>query len=389
MSAVRVETGADVAESLWYSRSAPAAAARAMLSPLSLMFGAAVRLRCGLYDRGLVSSGVAPAPVISVGALRVGGAGKTPFVLWLVRELRLRGRQPCIVTRGYGGSASGAAPWLLDEAAARQPDAAGRAGDEAVLLALRSGAPVAIGADRGLACAAAASRLAGSANQPDVFVLDDGFQHRRLSRALDIVLVSGREAKERLLPAGPLREPVAALARAGVVVTMLEPDVALRRGPENAGAARSAAGGIEAFATVTGLVKSVADPDAENVSALEGRRVVAVAGIARPERFVAALGAAGADVVATILRRDHHLYGDDDRREIDAASAGADLVVTTEKDLVRLDGTALRAPLAALRIEIAFSSDAAAEALADRAARVAGGAADGSSVSIDERLGTI
>jgi tetraacyldisaccharide 4'-kinase len=274
-----------------------------------------------------------------------------------------RGRRPCLVTRGYGGSAEGASPWILDEAEAALPGAAEGAGDEAVLLALRSGVPVVIGADRARACAAAAAVLART---PDVYVLDDGFQHRRLARDLDIVLVSGREAGERLLPAGPLREPVSALARAGVVVTMR--DEAGSPG-ESLGAdvARSAAR-VEATASASGLVSNVADAETTPLAGLAGRRVVAVAGIARPERFLATLRRAGADVVATLLRRDHHRYVDGDRREIEVASAGADLVVTTEKDLAKLAGSVFRAPLAAVRIEVAFASVADEEQLAARAA---------------------
>jgi tetraacyldisaccharide 4'-kinase len=362
MSAGPIE-GGDAAETLWYSPSTPAAAARAALSPLSLLFGAGLRVRSRLYDSGFARVEHAPAPVVSVGALRVGGAGKTPFVLWLARELVRRGRRPCLVTRGYGGSAEGSAPWILDRAEAALPGAAGRAGDEAVLLALRSGVPVVVGADRARACAAAAAVLART---PDVYVLDDGFQHRRLARDLDIVLVSGREAGERLLPAGPLREPVGALSRAQVVVTMR--DAAGGSGESLAAGVAPSAAQVEAAASASGLVENVADTETTPLAGLAGVRVVAVAGIARPDRFLATLRRAGADVVATIARRDHHRYGDSDLREIDAASAGAGLVVTTEKDLVKLAGSAFRAPLAAIRIDVAFASAADEEQLAARAA---------------------
>jgi tetraacyldisaccharide 4'-kinase len=365
----------DPAESLWYSPSARAAAARLALSPLSLLFGAGVRVRSGLYDAGLVATRSAPAPVVSVGSLRVGGAGKTPFVLWVARTLAQRGRRPCLVTRGYGSKADHDRPWVVDASAAAAAGAAARAGDEAVMLALRSGLPVAIGADRAAACATATGVLAATGAAPDVFVLDDGFQHRRLARDLDIVLVSGREADERLLPAGPLREPASALARAGVVVVMHEATGMPARATP-AGVAPSALV-VGASAVATGLVADVADEVARPVDELRGRRVVAVAAIARPERFLGELRRAGAEVVATILRRDHHGYDAADRREIEAASAAADLVVTTEKDLVKLarpaSGTreAMRAPLAALRIDVAFASEADEERLASLVAGVA------------------
>jgi tetraacyldisaccharide 4'-kinase len=365
----RSGSGADPAEKLWYSPSASAAAARAALAPLSLVFGAGVRIRSELFERGFATVEQAPAPVVSVGSLRVGGAGKTPFVLWLARELGRRGRRPCIVTRGYGGTAS-AGPWLLDRAGASLPDAAARAGDEAVLLALRSGTPVAIGSDRARACACAAAELAATPRAPDVFVLDDGFQHRRLARALDIVLVSGGEADERLLPAGPLREPVSALARADAVVTMNgSMDEALRRARDCRSHGRSK--GVESFARAIGIVGSVADTEAADAEILAGRRVLAVAAIARPERFLETLREKGADVAGTVLRRDHHRYSDEDRRQIDAASGGVDFVVTTEKDMVRLAGASFRAPLVALRIEIGFADEASGRELADRAASLA------------------
>jgi tetraacyldisaccharide 4'-kinase len=357
--------GGDPAESLWYSPGAGAAAARLALSPLSLLFGAGVRVRSGLYDAGLVATRSAPAPVVSVGSLRVGGAGKTPFVLWVARTLARCGRRPCLVSRGYGGQAEASRPWVLDAAGAAAADAAARAGDEAVMLALRSGLPVAIGADRAAACASATATLAAAGAAPDVFVLDDGFQHRGLARALDIVLVTGREAGERLLPAGPLREPASALARAGVVVVMGEATGPPARGVP-AGVARSTHV-VGASTVATGLVADVSDEVARPLEELRGRRVVALAAIARPERFLAELRRAGAEVVATILRRDHHRYDSGDRREIEAASAAADLVVTTEKDLVKLAGAvsgAMRAPLAALRIDVAFASEADEERLA-------------------------
>ncbi len=353
----------DALEHLWYSAAPTAAAVRAALSPLSLLFGAGVRVRSELYDRGLAAIERAPLPVVSVGALRIGGAGKTPFVLWLARELRRRGRRPCIVTRGYGGKPDGPSPWVLDRSAAAMPGAAARAGDEAVLLALRSGVPVAIGAERARACEIAISGLAGTPAAPDLFLLDDGFQHRALARGLDIVLVAGTEAEERLLPAGPLREPVSALTRADAVVTMFGSRETARRG-----AIGNPAQGLGAFPRAIGLVRTVTDPDTTDAAALSGKRVLAVAGIARPERFLEALRGMGADVFATVLRRDHHRYRDVDLREIDAASSGADFVVTTEKDLVRLEGARFRAPLCALRIEVEFASEAEGQALADRAA---------------------
>ena len=352
------------AEALWFSRSAAAAAARGALAPLSALFAAGVCLRGALYDHGLLGRFHAPAPVLSVGGLSVGGSGKTPFVIWFARRLRGLGHRPCIVTRGYGGDGRTTTPFLLDAVLARDPRAVDRAGDEAVLLALRSGGPVAVGADRLRACELAASRLAGTADAPDVFLLDDGFQHRRLARDLDVVLVSGREASQRLLPAGPLREGVSALSRSDVVVLMGQGDLPLAVGSAGAGSdppaapvpvgkgRRPAALALRASTRVSALVSAVTDANGDDPSVLAGRAVVAVAAIARPERFLADLERTGARVVASVLRRDHHRYDEADRRAIDAAAANADWIVTTEKDLVKLTHGTLAAPLRALRIEV-------------------------------------
>jgi tetraacyldisaccharide 4'-kinase len=275
------------------------------------------------------------------------------------------------VTRGYGREAGGAEPWLLEETAAMAPGAAARAGDEAVLLALRSGGPVAIGADRAAACRHAHAELAGTGQEPDLFLLDDGFQHRRLSRALDVVLVSGTEDRERLLPAGPLRETAAALARASAVVTVRAATDAPGKARALLDAAPATALRLDAIVRATGIVSSVSETSAEPLASLDGRRVVAVAGIARPGRFLRELEAAGAQISTAVLRRDHHRYSASDLAEIDAAAASADLVVTTEKDLVRLEGASFRAPLRALRIDLEIESTPAGELLAERAASLA------------------
>ncbi len=343
---------ADGLESLWYGVAAWSRVARAALAPLAAAFGAASALRGALYDRGVAAVRRAPRPVVSVGSLRVGGAGKTPFVLWLVARLQQEGYRPCIVLRGYGGEA-GASPILLDAESATDPRAVERAGDEAVLLALRSGVPVVAGADRQAACVFAIARLAGTARDPDLFVLDDGFQHRALARDVDIVLVAGSEASERLLPAGPLREAAGALARADAVVLVAgEPD------PAFLGARPHGALAVCARTRARALVRSVGEADGQredagrDVRTLAGRRVVAVAAIARPGRFLRELERLGAVVVARVLRRDHHRYDAADVAEIEAAAAAADFVVTTEKDLVKLQAMRLGAAPLALRIEL-------------------------------------
>src|SRR6185369_3246043 len=227
-----------------------------------------------------------------------------------------------------------------------------RAGDEAVLLAIRSGCPVAVGHDRLAACQTAWKKLIENGEPPDVFVLDDGFQHRALARDVDIVMTSDADASMRLLPAGPLREPVSALGRAAVAIALAAPDA--RAAASATGATRV----IRAAMRPSMLVSSVADVSGDAPSWLSGREIVAVAGIARPERFLDDLSRAGARVTAAIVRRDHHRYDEPDGAEIDravASSPGA-VVVTTEKDLVKLTHLRPRLGMLALRVELELES---------------------------------
>lgn len=337
-------------ETLWYGDSTAASMGRAVLRPASLVFGAVAGLRSVLYERGVLRVRKAPAPVVSVGALSVGGAGKTPFVLWLVERLRRSGLQPCVVTRGYFRAESGDSTFLLGPGCHAEgkelEDLVRGAGDEAVMMALRTGVPVAVGRDRAEACEEA--MLAWS---PDLFLLDDGFQHRALARDLDIVLVNGEEGRRALLPAGPLREGPRALARAGVVVTTGSDFPAWAR-PEGTLATHGRM-------RPSKLVAAVHEREGESPSALRGRRVVAVAAVARPGRFFGDLEDCGARVVSKVLRRDHHAWNAADLREIETAAAHADLVVTTEKDLVKLGGFAPGCGLLALRTEVDVDQEAA------------------------------
>jgi tetraacyldisaccharide 4'-kinase len=347
-------------EQVWYGRSAASIVARAALTPLSFLFAGGVRARGAAYDGGLLRSVRAPGPVVSVGGLRVGGSGKTPFVLWLATALRRRGLSPCLVTSGYGGRGRGRTPKLLLPSV---PDAAtvAEVGDEAALLAWRSGCPVAVGRDRRAACLLARRELEGQGAGPDLFLLDDGFQHRALVRDLDIVLTDGREEFERLLPAGPLREGHEALDRADVLVALGEgaslPVLADDRLV------------LRAEARPSMLVASVGDESGEDLSRLAGCRVAAVAAIARPERFLADLERLGAKVESLVLRRDHHRYEAADLREIAAAAAKADLVVTTEKDLVKLSASGIDG-LRALRLDLRVHGG---EVLTERIAALARG----------------
>src|SRR3984893_9237644 len=176
------------------------------MNPLSSLFGLGVRVRNALYDRSLARAQRLSGPVVSIGNLSVGGSGKTALVLLLGELLQVRGLKFDILTRGYGRTTRGVA--LVDPAGSPRDF-----GDEPLLIARRLQTPVVVGEDR-----YEAGRFAESRFGPRIHLLDDGFQHRRLARDFDIVLVTPEDARDRLLPGGHLRETLQSLQRADVVV---------------------------------------------------------------------------------------------------------------------------------------------------------------------------
>jgi tetraacyldisaccharide 4'-kinase len=293
-------------ERLWHSRN-PAAAA---LLPISLLFAAVAGLRRTLYARGWLRRTRLPVPVIVVGNITVGGTGKTPLVLALVRLLQEHGYRPGIVTRGYGGTARG------PEAISENSDPA-RCGDEAVLLAMRSGAPVWIGRDR----SAAARALLAADPGCNIIVSDDGLQHYGLQRDIELAVVDASRGYGNgwLLPAGPLREPVARLEEIDAIVVNGTGSIAL---PAGIASYRMSLAGDTFYA--------LARP-AQRVSAehFRSRSLHAIAGIGHPERFFAHLEALGLSFRGHAFP-DHHAYRPEDLR-ID----GADAILMTEKDAVK------------------------------------------------------
>ena len=291
------------------------------------MYGRAARFRRAWYGRHPERVRRLTRPVISLGNLVVGGSGKTPLVAAIARELIAAGERPAILSRGYGRrSAVDGVVVVSDGQQPRVP--AAESGDEPQMLA-RSlpGVPVLVAPDRYLAGALAERRF-----DCTVHILDDGFQHVQLARAIDLLLVSRADLDERVLPSGRLREPVDAARSATALLV---------NGAEDDGAAIASALGVP---TVFGLRAQydeprLIEPFGEPLPPGTGRRVVAVAGIARPTRFFAALRAAGWDVARELVFRDHHWYtqGDLESMQRAADETKADLIVTTEKDAVRLD----------------------------------------------------
>jgi tetraacyldisaccharide 4'-kinase len=281
----------------------------------------------------------APCPVVSIGNLTVGGSGKTPTVELVARWLGEDGRRVAVVSRGYGRRASRPVQVVSDGRAALA--GVDEAGDEPLLLARRlPGVPVVVGADR-----LAAARVAVARCQADVVLLDDGFQQRRLRKDVEVVCVDARAPWGRggLFPCGTLREPPGALRRAHLVVVTHAAAAADLRGLVDA--VRRRAGGAPCLAAdleIEGL-GTLAGDGAGPVAALRGRAVLALAGIAVPEGLVHTLTGCGAVVRDLVAFPDHHPFRPDDLRAVArrARAVGAELVVTTEKDAVRLEAVAL------------------------------------------------
>jgi tetraacyldisaccharide 4'-kinase len=283
-----------------------------MLLPLSWLYASIVRVRTLLYRTGMLAQHKLPVPVVIVGNLIAGGAGKTPAVRAVVDILRARGRRPGIVSRGYGGHA--------DAIVEVRPDSDPRlVGDEPLLLRLRSDVPVLVGRHR----AAAARELLRLHPQVDVIVSDDGLQHLALARDVSIVVFDERGTGNGwLLPAGPLREPMPSAFGPTTLVLYNAP----RATTPLSGfmSTRSLHGAIELERWWQG---EPAQP--QTLSTLRGRRLVAAAGVAQPQRFFDMLRSLGLDIDVLPLP-DHHDY---DTLPWPAATRD---VVVTEKDAVKL-----------------------------------------------------
>jgi tetraacyldisaccharide 4'-kinase len=298
------ERGAWLAER-WFGGTPP----ELRLRLLSAAYGLATGLRRRAYAWGLLPSHRIPAPVLVVGNLIVGGAGKTPLTVALAQGLRERGWRPGVVSRGYGRQSTG--PVQVEDDT--PPEACG---DEPLLIRRRTGVPVRVDRDR---VAAARALVAQGCN---LVLADDGLQHYRLARDLEIEVVDGlrRYGNGRLLPAGPLREPIARGARCALRVA-------------NGGLANE---GELPMHLLPGMVTPLDGRPPVPLSALQGRRVHAVAGIGHPQRFFQMLRDAGLQVVEHAFP-DHHPF-----QAADFAFADGLPVLLTEKDAVKLPPGQLR-----------------------------------------------
>lgn len=298
------------------------------MNPLSMLFGAGVAIRNALYDRGILKVRRLTRPVISIGNISVGGSGKTPFVIALGELLRQRGIAFDVLSRGYGRDSTEIA--VVDRAGS--PD---QFGDEPLLIARKLNVPVIVGPDR-----YRAGLLAEQKFSSRLHLLDDGFQHRRLHRDFEIVLVPQSDLKDDLLPAGRLREPASSLSRADAVVLFEPIDISHLY--------------VYLPAQVqTRILK------ARRILSLEqmGGKAVIFCAIARPQQCFDGLKSLGQEITGQLAFSDHHRYAQADIEQLLLLkkNSGADVFITTEKDLINLGALATQLQplrIAQLRIEL-------------------------------------
>lgn len=294
------------------------APARPWLRPLVPAYRLALALRELRLRSGLEAVRRLGKPVVSIGSLSAGGAGKTPLTIALAQALTQRGFQVDVLSRGYG---------RLSRAVARvsPQGTAAEFGDEPLLIARQTGAPVYVAPQR-----YQAGLLAESDAGPALHLLDDGFQHRQLHRDANILLLDGRDMRDQLLPAGNLREPLSAIRRATIVAIPGDADA-----PE-----------LESTLRARGWSGPVWRLRRRMETPRVAGPVVAFCGIARPEQFFAGLERNGLHLVARIAFPDHHPYNARDIERIQSATraAGAKAAITTEKDGVRLGALAASFP---------------------------------------------
>jgi tetraacyldisaccharide 4'-kinase len=314
------------------------------VNPLSAIYGAASATRNRLYDRGVLHSRRLARPVISVGNISVGGSGKTPFVILLGELLKQRGITFDVLSRGYGRETRGVL--------AVDPNGSPREfGDEPLLIAKHLQCPVIVGKDR-----YEAGVFAEKHYDSAIHLLDDGFQHRSLARDFDIVLLTPDDLRDRVLPAGRLREPISSLRRADAIVLTDEVNTS-RLLPD------------KMFWRIRRSLEIPARSSLKNP--------VVFCAIARPRKFVEQLKKAGVNPAAEKFYRDHHRYTERDIRDLLAIKErhAADRFITTQKDLMNLGhyyarlGTISFPPVKMELLEPADALDTMLRIVAERRAR--------------------
>ncbi len=323
---------------------------RAALMPASMVYGAGLLVHVSAYANGLLKRNKLDVPVISIGNVTVGGTGKTPITIDLTSRLAAHGLRVGVLSRGYGRRSQEETVVVCDGAGkfAAPIDA----GDEPLLIARSNpNAVVITGKNR-----AKNGKLAIEKFGCDVLILDDGFQHFKLKRDIDIVLVDYNDnfENDNLLPAGRLREPVVALSRASKVIITKVPQIMDHRDHKRLDRMRDYIKQRAPHAAISTcrFIPKVLRPGAAyssivlgaegngfnrdlDISKLRATRVAAFCGLARPESFKATLQNLGADIVAFRTFGDHHWFTAQDIKKLKADAKDAELLISTEKDLVR------------------------------------------------------
>jgi tetraacyldisaccharide 4'-kinase len=323
------------------------------LLPVSCLYWLGARTRNALYSAGWRRTQNLNQFVVSVGNLTVGGTGKTPTVVWVAQELQKRGFKIAVLSRGY--NRKGNQPLVLP---ANLPANVDDFGDEPSMMAGLFGLTVAVAQPRYKGALEAAKN-----DSVDVFILDDGFQHRQLARDLDLVLL-GSDSTGWVLPSGPFREPRKAIGRADFLlitgarekwqrmISKADPQVVFQ-----------------------GALKPVALVGFESrrwkeypLSLMARRKIVAVTAIANPEPFYGIIHEWEGEIVDVLEFADHHRYSSRDWQRINRAARNADLIITTEKDILKLIRFPFgRGQLLALRVVMAVENgDTLIQAIVDR-----------------------
>lgn len=295
-------------ERVWYDDSPASRAARALLAPASWLYAGATSLRNQLYDAGVLRAIEPSLPALVVGNLSVGGTGKTPVAAWAASRLLDLGAHPAIVLRGYG--------------------------DDEPLVHARLNPSAMVIADADRVRGVERARLAGA----DCAILDDAFQHRRVRRRENWLLVAAEQwrADAHCLPAGPLREPIGALVRASLIVVTRK-SAGLERALEVA--ARTSERAPHVAIAIVHLapheLHNAHDGSAASLADLDGKRVLAIAAVGAPAEFFAQLRHAGAQLEEAAFR-DHHAFDVRDAQELRKRGARCDVVLCTLKDVVKL-----------------------------------------------------
>ena len=323
-----------------------ASAVGASLALAAPVYGCMMRARAAAYASGMLPSATLARPAISVGNITTGGTGKTPFVRLLIGELRCLGHRPAVLTRGYHSGPTGH-----------------HLGDEGQMISTMTAVPVGAGSNR----AASAIRLL--AHQPAIstFILDDGFQHLRIRRNLDILLISaaapwGRaDHIRRCLPGGLMREPLAAVRRAHLIVITRSDQFPTERTHEIAAVLRKAGACAQILRGAhgpAGFRSSTTPADvAPDITTLAGSQALAVCGIGEPESFFGQLRGLGIRLIKSAAYPDHHHYTKDDLAAINSAASTADAIITTEKDWVKLSplSHAITKPIYRLDVQMSLT----------------------------------